>query len=88
MMDSMVITLLAEMSSSILFEKTCNHGPINTWDRQRFLTGAVQFGLPSLWQHVSWTQNICVLYQSSAPYNIENCDVASLLLPYLANNTI
>jgi hypothetical protein len=146
--------------------ETKDHGPINTWDRQPFLTDAVQSGLPSLWQHKSyihhntivgnyrsvwpidhddgscfyedsynflvyggkknylghsktdhheiyvypdlykpgfgngncvggssgwyesWTQNICVLYQSAVPYNIGNCDVASLLLPYFANNTI
>ena len=146
--------------------ETKDHGPINTWDRQPFLTDARQSGLPSLWQHYSyihhntiignyhsvwpldhddgscfyedsynflvyggkknylghskidhheiyvypdvykpqfgygncvggssgwnesWIENICVLYQSSVPYNIGNCDVASLVLPYLANNTI
>ena len=141
--------------------ETRDHGPINTWDRQPFLTDAVQPGLPSLWQHISyihhntivgnyhtwwpldhddgscfyedsynflmyggkknykghsktdhheiyvypdldsgncvnggsgwyenWIENTCVLYQTSIPYNVGNCDVASLLLPYFANNTI
>jgi hypothetical protein len=36
----------------------------------------------------TWIQNICALYSSSVPYNIENCDTASLFVPYLANNTI
>ena len=36
----------------------------------------------------SWTQNICVLYQISVPYSIGNCDVASLVLPHFANNSI
>jgi hypothetical protein len=152
--------------------ETKDHGPINTWDRQPYLTDAVQPGLPSLWQHESyihhnvlfntygsvwpidhddgscfyedsynflvyggkknylghsktdhheiyvysdansgvlgnsvclgdynprrgvsgwnetWVQNICTLYNTSVPYNIGNCDTASLLVPYLANNTI
>ena len=146
--------------------ETKDHGPINTWDRQPFLTDAVHSGLPSLWQHDSyihhntifgnyhtlwpidhddgscfyedsynflvyggkknylghsktdhheiyvypdlykpgfgsgncvcgssgwyenWIENVCVLYQISIPYSIGNCDVASLLLPYFANNTI
>jgi len=157
------------ISSNVIFNtvrETRDHGPINTWDRQPFLTDAVQFGLPSLWQHMSyihhntiignyrsvwpidhddgscfyedsynflvyggkknylghsktdhheiyvypdvykpgfgngncvggstgwnesWTQNICVLYQTSVPYSIGNCDVASLVLPYFANNSI
>jgi hypothetical protein len=152
--------------------ETSDHGPINSWDRQPYLTDAVQPGLPSLWQHVSyihhntlfnnyrsvwpidhddgscfyedsynflvyggkknylghsktdhheiyvysdassgvfvskacvheyvpvsrlsgwnetWIQNICTLYSGSVPYNIGNCDTASLFVPYLANNTI
>jgi hypothetical protein len=152
--------------------ETNDHGPINSWDRQPYLTDAVQRGLPSLWQHTSyihhntlfnnyrsvwpidhddgscfyedsynflvyggkknylghsktdhheiyvysdlseggfgsknclndinptagasgwnetWINNICTLYNSSVPYNIGKCDTASLLVPYLANNTI
>ena len=152
--------------------ETSDHGPINTWDRQPFLTDAVHPGTPSLWQHESyihhnllfnnyrsvwpidhddgscfyedsynfqiyggkknylghskidhheiyvysdanagdfgsnvclgdykptrdssgwnetWILNICVLYQRSIPYNIENCDIADLFVPYLASNKI
>jgi len=152
--------------------ETSDHGPINSWDRQPYLTDAVQRGLPSLWQHVSyihhnllfnnyrsvwpidhddgscfyedsynflvyggkknylghsktdhheiyvysdlsgggfgsgnclndynpkiglsgwnetWIENTCTLYNSSVPYNIGNCDTASLFVPYTANNTI
>jgi hypothetical protein len=152
--------------------ETNDHGPINSWDRQPYLTDAVQRGSPSLWQHVSyihhnallnnyrsvwpidhdggsrfyedsynfliyggnkenlghsksdhhqiyvysdlsegefnsnhclneyqpqqgltdwnetWMQNTCVLYNSSVPYFIANCDTSSLVIPHLANNTI
>jgi hypothetical protein len=36
----------------------------------------------------TWVQNTCTLYNTSVPYNIGNCNTASLLVPYLANNTI
>ncbi|CAF3769782.1 unnamed protein product [Rotaria sp. Silwood1] len=163
------------ISYNVIFNtvrETSDHGPINSWDRQPFLTDAVESGLPSLWQHTSyihhnvlfnnyrsvwpidhddgscfyedsynflvyggkknylghsktdhheiyvysdlsgggfgsnnclndynpqpgssgwnetWVQNICTLYQSSVPYNIENCDTTRLFVPDLANNTI
>jgi hypothetical protein len=34
--------------------ETGDHGPINTWDRQPYLTDAVQPGSPSVWQHDSY----------------------------------
>lgn len=34
--------------------ETKDHGTINSWDRQPYLTDAVQAGIPSLWQHVSY----------------------------------
>ncbi|CAF4707697.1 unnamed protein product [Rotaria sp. Silwood2] len=34
--------------------ETSDHGPINTWDRQPFLTDGRQTGVPSLWQHQSY----------------------------------
>jgi hypothetical protein len=163
------------LSYNVLFNtvrETSDHGPINSWDRQPYLTDAVQPGLPSLWQHDSyihhntlfnnyrsvwpidhddgscfyedsynfqiyggkknylghsktdhheiyvyadansgafgsnaciddgkpvrnvsgwnetWIQNTCILYNSSVPYHIDNCDTTDLLVPYLANNTI
>jgi hypothetical protein len=36
----------------------------------------------------TWVQNTCVLYQSTIPYNIGNCDTANLFVPYLASNKI
>lgn len=36
----------------------------------------------------TWIQNICVLYQNSVPYNIDNCNIDILNVPYLANNSI
>ncbi|CAF3264826.1 unnamed protein product [Rotaria socialis] len=44
------------LSWNVIFNtvrETSDHGPINSWDRQPFLTDAVQTGLPSLWQHKS-----------------------------------
>jgi hypothetical protein len=154
------------ISYNVIFNtvrETGDHGPINTWDRQPYLTDAVQRGLPSVWQHVNyihhnilfkdyhsgypidhddgscfyedsynfllyggrknylghsktdhheiyvytsrclsehnltrgsggynetWIQNICTLYQSAIPYNLDNCDTASLFVPYFANNTL
>jgi hypothetical protein len=155
-----------------IVRETSDHGLINTWDRQPYLTDAIQPGVPSLRQHNSyihhnvlfnnyrsvwpidhddgscyyedsynflvyggkknfegfskidhheiyvyadlaggafgiktclnyyepvrgisgynetWIQNICTLYNSSAPYIIDGCDTANLYVPYLANNTI
>jgi hypothetical protein len=163
------------LSHNVMFNtvrETSDHGPINSWDRQPYLTDSAQRGLPSLWQHVSyihhnllfnnyrsvwpidhddgscfyedsynflvyggkknylghsktdhheiyvysdlsgggfgsgnclndynpqpgasgwnetWVNNICTLYSSPVPYNIDHCDTASLFVPYLANNTI
>jgi hypothetical protein len=148
------------LSWNVIFNsvrETGDHGPINSWDRQPYLTDAVQPGLPSLWQHIwpidhddgscfyedsynflvyggkknllghsktdhheiyacadprpgntsgnvcirdmaprrgysgwneVWVNNTCVLYQSTMPYNIVNCDLANLFAPYLASNKI
>jgi hypothetical protein len=159
------------LSYNVIFNtirETGDHGPINSWDRQPYLTDALQPGLPSIWQHESythhntlvnnyhsvwpidhddgscfyedsynfqiyggkknylghsktdhheiyvysdtmgsgfclydhaakrnvsgwnetWVQNTCILYQRPVPYDIDPCDTADLLVPYLANNTI
>jgi hypothetical protein len=154
------------LSYNVIFNtvrETSDHGPINTWDRQPYLTDAVQPGLPSLWQHESyihhntlfnnyrtvwpidhddgscfyedsynfqiyggkknflghsktdhheiyvyssrclydhaakrgssgwnetWVQNTCIVHQNPVPYDINPCDTADLLVPYLANNKI
>jgi hypothetical protein len=36
----------------------------------------------------TWIENICILFNSSVPYNIQGCDTANLYVPYLTNNTI
>jgi hypothetical protein len=41
------------ISYNVIFNtvrETSDHGPINTWDRQPYLTDAVQPGVPSFWQ--------------------------------------
>jgi hypothetical protein len=159
------------LSYNVIFNtirETSDHGPINSWDRQPYLSDALQPDLPSLWQHESyihhnnlvnnyhsvwpidhddgscfyedsynfqiyggkknylghskidhheiyvyadtmgchvcvcdhaskrnvsgwnetWIQNTCILYQNPVPYDINTCDTADLLVPYLANNTI
>ncbi|CAF4164229.1 unnamed protein product, partial [Adineta steineri] len=162
------------ISYNVIFNtvrETSDHGPINTWDRQPFLSDAVQSDVPSLWQHTSyihhnvlynnynsfypidhddgscfyedsynfqvyggkknylghskmdhheiyvypdtkssqgtgvciadqapsrgssgwnevWIENTCILYNSSVPYNIWNCDTANLFVPSLASNKI
>jgi hypothetical protein len=163
------------ISNNVIFNtvrETSDHGPINSWDRQPYLSDAMEPGVPSLRQHGSyihhnvlfnnyrsvwpidhddgscyyedsynflvyggkknylghskmdhheiyvysdlstggfgsnncvndynptrgssgwnetWIQNICTLFSSTMPYNIENCDTANLYVPYLANNTI
>lgn len=163
------------ISYNVIFNavrETSDHGPINSWDRQPYLSDALEPGVPSLQQRESyihhnvlfnnyrsvwpidhddgscyyedsynflvyggkknylghsktdhheiyvysdlseggfgsnnclndyypvrgtsgwnetWIQNICTLYNSSVPYNIPNCDTASLYVPYLTNNKI
>ncbi|CAF4371868.1 unnamed protein product [Adineta steineri] len=39
------------------------------------------------WNEV-WIENTCILYNSSVPYNIWNCDTANLFVPSLASNKI
>ena len=33
-----------------------------------------------------WVNNTCILYKSSSPYNILDCNTASWFVPYLASN--
>ncbi|CAF4094592.1 unnamed protein product [Rotaria magnacalcarata] len=49
------------LSWNVIFNtvrETSDHGPINTWDRQPFLSGAVQSSLPSVWQRESFAYTI------------------------------
>ena len=164
------------ISHNVIFNavrETKDHGPFNSWDRQPYLTDAVQPGLPSLWQHQSyihhnlfftnygsvwpidhddgscfyedsynflvyggkknykghsktdhhemyiysdqdpngfggevclqgdfappngtsslnevWVNNTCILYKSSSPYSILDCNTATWFVPHLAFNKL
>ena len=69
MMVTMVIILLVIMFIFNTVRETSDHGPINTWDRQPYLTDAVQSGVPSLWQHTSYIHHNALFnnYRSVSP---------------------
>ncbi|CAF0815534.1 unnamed protein product [Didymodactylos carnosus] len=54
--------------------ETSDHGPINTWDRQPFLSDAVQPGLPSLWQHQSYIHHNVLFNNYNALWPIDHDD--------------
>jgi hypothetical protein len=54
--------------------ETGDHGPINTWDRQPYLTDAVQPGLPSLWQHQSYIHHNTLFGNYRVNYAIDHDD--------------
>jgi hypothetical protein len=69
------------LSYNVLFNtvrETGDHGPINTWDRQPFLTDAVQSGLPSLWQHVSYIHHNTLFNNYRSLWPIDHDDGSCL----------
>jgi outer membrane protein assembly factor BamB len=54
--------------------ETSDHGPINTWDRQPYLTDAVQRGVPSLWQHVSYIHHNLLVNNYRSVWPIDHDD--------------
>jgi hypothetical protein len=65
------------LSWNVLFNtvrETSDHGPINTWDRQPFLSDAVQPGLPSLWQHESYIHHNTLFNNYNSFYPIDHDD--------------
>jgi hypothetical protein len=65
------------LSWNVLFNtvrETSDHGPINTWDRQPFLSDAVQRGLPSLWQHESYIHHNTLFNNYNSFYPIDHDD--------------
>ncbi|CAF4040917.1 unnamed protein product [Rotaria sp. Silwood1] len=54
--------------------ETSDHGPINTWDRQPFLSDAVQRGVPSLWQHESSIHHNTLFNNYNALWPIDHDD--------------
>ncbi|CAF1254726.1 unnamed protein product [Rotaria sordida] len=64
-------------SWNVLFNtvrETSDHGPINSWDRQPFLTDAVQSGLPSLWQHKSYIHHNTLFNNYRSVWPIDHDD--------------
>ena len=57
--------------------ETKDHGPINTWDRQPYLTDAMQPGVPSLWQHPSFIHHNTLLDNYNCLYPIDHDDGSS-----------
>jgi hypothetical protein len=65
------------LSWNVIFNtvrETGDHGPINTWDRQPYLTDAVQPGLPSLWQHQSYIHHNTLFGNYRVNYPIDHDD--------------
>lgn len=65
------------LSWNVIFNtvrETSDHGPINTWDRQPFLTDAVTPGLPSLWQHDSYIHHNVLFNNYHALWPIDHDD--------------
>ena len=54
--------------------ETKDHGPINTWDRQPFLTDAVRSGSPSLWQHDSYIHHNTIFGNYHSLWPIDHDD--------------
>jgi hypothetical protein len=65
------------LSYNVIFNtvrETSDHGPINTWDRQPYLTDAVTPGVPSLWQHESYTHHNTLFINYRAVWPIDHDD--------------
>jgi hypothetical protein len=65
------------LSWNVIFNtirETNDHGPINSWDRQPFLTDAVQSGLPSLWQHESYIHHNTLVTNYHSVWPIDHDD--------------
>ena len=65
------------LSWNVLFNtvrETQDHGPINTWDRQPFLTDAIQSGTPSLWQHESYIHHNTIINNYHSIWPLDHDD--------------
>ncbi|UJR11197.1 hypothetical protein I4U23_015378 [Adineta vaga] len=65
------------LSWNVMFNtvrETSDHGPINTWDRQPFLSDASQSGIPSLWQHYSYIHHNTIFNNYNALWPIDHDD--------------
>jgi hypothetical protein len=65
------------LSWNVMFNtvrETGDHGPINSWDRQPYLTDAVEPGSPSLWQHQSYIHHNTLFGNYRVNYVIDHDD--------------
>ena len=65
------------LSWNVMFNtvrETSDHGPINTWDRQPFLSDARQPGSPSLWQQNSYIHHNTIFNNYNALWPIDHDD--------------
>jgi hypothetical protein len=68
------------ISHNVIFNtvrETSDHGNINSWDRQPFLTDAVQPGLPSLWQHETYTHHNVLFNNYRSVWPLDHDDGSS-----------
>jgi hypothetical protein len=54
--------------------ETSDHGPINSWDRQPYLTDALEPGVPSLWQHPSYIHHNTLVNNYRSVWPIDHDD--------------
>ena len=54
--------------------ETTDHGPINTWDRQPYLSDGLQSGVPSLWQHPSYIHHNVVFNSYGSIWPLDHDD--------------
>jgi len=54
--------------------ETSDHGPINSWDRQPYLTDARQTGVPSVWQHESYIHHNTLFNNYRSVWPIDHDD--------------
>ncbi|CAF1605578.1 unnamed protein product [Adineta ricciae] len=54
--------------------ETSDHGPINTWDRQVYLSDGAEAGVPSVWQHTSYIHHNLLYNNYNSFYPIDHDD--------------
>jgi hypothetical protein len=65
------------ISYNVLFNanrETGDHGPINSWDRQPYLTDAAKSGVPSLSQHISYIHHNTLVANYHSTWPIDHDD--------------
>ncbi|CAF1656619.1 unnamed protein product [Adineta ricciae] len=65
------------ISGNVIFNsvrETSDHGPINTWDRQVYLSDGAEAGVPSVWQHTSYIHHNLLFNNYNSFYPIDHDD--------------